>query len=209
MFKPLLLLLLLAPLVANAVIYKSVDSEGNVVFGDQPSPNAEVIPTPSPNTVHLEKPKPEAIEPEAEPRASYSSLSITSPTANETIRSNPGLLSVSLQLTPKLNIKAGHTINILVDGYVLIRNSTTPAAQIPDISRGTHRVQAVVTDKEGTSLIKSAEVTFFMHRQSLLLNKPGASRLTPMNTAGQPVYPGPQGTNYRPGPAPAATSIAN
>lgn len=205
MYKSLLLLLLLTPLAASAVIYKSIDSEGNVVFGDQPSPNAEVIPTPSPNTVHLEKPRPEEQKPEAK-TASYSRLTITSPAPNETIRSNPGILDIQLQLTPKLDIKAGHSINILVDGYVLIRRSTNLSAQIPDINRGTHRIQAVVSNKEGTSLIKSAEVSFFMHRQSVL-NKPGASRLTPVNAAGQPIYPGPQGTNFRPGPT--AASVAD
>jgi hypothetical protein len=207
MHKTLLLLLLLAPLSANAVIYKSVDSEGEVVYTDKPSPGAEEIPEPSPNTVQMPKPQPkEAVKKDADKDTVYTSLLITSPGANETIHSNPGLLSIKLALTPKLNIKAGDSVNIMVDGYVLIKNSSQLSAQIPDISRGSHRVQALVTNKQGVTLIKSRDVQIFMQRQSLL-NKPGANRVSPLDPAGNPIRPGPQNTWFQPGSVPPNPDI--
>jgi len=81
MRKYFLALLLLAPLSVTATIYKSVDSNGNVVFSDKPSPDAQEIPTPSPNTVHLPKAPPtEAVKKEKKAKNTvYTSLVITSP----------------------------------------------------------------------------------------------------------------------------------
>ena len=201
------LLLMLAPLSAMAAIYKSVDSNGDVVFSDKPSPDAKEIPTPSPNTVHLPKaPPPEVAKKEKKAKDTvYSSLVITSPGNNETIHSNPGIVNITLQLTPPLNTKAGDRVNILVDNYVLLRQTSQLSVKIPDINRGTHTVQAVVTNKQGATLIKSDEVQFFMRRQSLL-NKPGASRVTPHDTAGRPIQPGPQNTWFKPGSIPPSAS---
>lgn len=171
MYKYLLLLpLVIVPLVAMADIYKSVDSNGDVVFSDKPSPNATKIPVPSPNTVHLPKaPPPEApIEKKKIENTDYNSLAVVSPGADETIRSNPGILDIKLKLTPKLNIKAGDTVTILVDNYVMLKNTTQLSVKIPDINRGTHNVQALVTSKQGDILIKSDNVQFFMKRHSIL-----------------------------------------
>jgi hypothetical protein len=206
MRKYFLVLLLLAPLSAMAAIYKSVDSNGDVVFSDKPSPDAKEIPEPTPNTVHLPKlPPPEAVKEKKVEKTVYTSLIIASPAANETIHSNPGILSIKLKLTPALNTKIGDRVNILVDGYVLLKNSSQLSVEIPDINRGSHRVQAVVSDKQGATLIKSDDVQFFMQRQSLL-NKPGASRISPMDSAGNPIQPGPQNIWFKPGSAPLAAS---
>jgi hypothetical protein len=207
MRKYFLVLLLLAPLSAMAAIYKSVDSNGDVVFSDKPSPDAKEIPTPSPNTVHLPKaPPPEAAKKEKKAKDTiYTSLTITSPGSNETIHSNPGIVNIMLRLTPELNIKAGDRVNILVDNYVLLRQTSQLSVKIPDINRGTHTVQAVVTNKQGATLIKSDEVQFFMQRQSVL-NKPGASRVSPHDVAGNPIQPGPQNTWFKPGSIPPSAS---
>jgi len=192
MYKYLLLLLMVAPLTVMADIYKSVDSKGDVVFSDKPSPNATKIPTPSPNTVHLPNPPPPEATKEKKKAQNtvYTSLVVQSPATNETIRSNPGIVNIKLKLTPNLNIKAGDRVSILVDNYVLLRNTTTLDVKIPDINRGSHQVQAVVTNQQGETLIKSDNVQFFMRRKSLL-NKPGASRIAPMDSAGNPIQPGP------------------
>jgi hypothetical protein len=184
MRKYFLVLLLLAPLSAMAAIYKSVDSNGNVVFSDKPSPNAQEIPTPSPNTVHLPKaPPPEVAKKEKKAKDTvYTSLVITSPGANETIHSNPGIVNITLRLTPALNIKAGDRVNILVDNYVLLRQTSQLSVKIPDINRGTHSVQAIVT------------------------NKQGASRVSPHDAAGNPIQPGPQNTGFKPGSVPPSAS---
>lgn len=207
MRKYFLVMLLLAPLSVMAAIYKSVDSEGNVVFSDKPSADAKEIPTPTPNTVHLPKaPPPEVAKKEKKAKDTvYTSLVITSPSANETIHSNPGIVSIKLQLTPDLNIKAGDRVNILVDNYVLLKNSSQLSIDIPDINRGSHHVQAVVTNKQGATLITSEDVQFFMQRQSIL-NKPGASRSSPHDEAGNPIQPGPQNTWFKPGSVPPSAS---
>ena len=193
------LLLLLAPLSAVAEIYKSVDSEGNVMYSDEPGVNTEAIPEPSPNTVQMPKPSAESTPPKAEDSAGtkYTSLRIISPAPEETIRSNPGILAITLALKPKLDIKAGHTISVLVDGHILVTKSNQTSFQIPDINRGTHRVQALVSDKDGKTLIKTGNVQFFMQRQSVL-NK--ASTVGPVDAAGRPITPGPRDAYFAPGP---------
>lgn len=206
MYKILSILLLLAPLTLVAEIYKSVDSDGNVIYTDISSPEAELIPEPTPNTVQMPKPAPPAEKKgKSDKDTVYTSLQIVSPAVDETIHSNPGILSISLALTPELNIKAGDNVNILIDGQVLIKNSASLSAQIPDINRGSHRIQAVVANKEGATLIKSTEVQVFMQRQSVP-EKAGANKPGPKDTKGNPVPPGPAGTYYKPGPVPPPKS---
>ena len=158
---------------AGAAVYKSVDEQGNVVYTDQQSSNAEEIKNPSPNTIKMPRPleKP-AAEKTPDTGTTYTSFAILSPAREETVRSNPGILSISMELKPGLDSKAGHSIAILVDGYVLIKNTTQTSVDIPDINRGTHTVEAVVHDRSGKSMIKSQSVTFFMKRESLLNKKP-------------------------------------
>ncbi|MGB5396755.1 MAG: DUF4124 domain-containing protein [Gammaproteobacteria bacterium] len=193
------LLMMLSPFIVLAEIYKSVDSEGNVVYSDEPGVNTEAMPEPSPNTVQMPKPTADTAAPKAadDSGTEYTRLRIVSPSPQETIRSNPGILNIVLALKPKLDTKAGHTVSILVDGQVLVSKSSLTRFQIPDINRGTHRVQAVVSDKEGRTLIKTDNVQFFMQRQSVL-NK--TSSVGPVDATGKPITPGPQGTYYAPGP---------
>lgn len=188
------------PLALVAEIYRSVDADGNVIFSDIDSPDAVLIPEPSPNTVQMPKPQAEAAKTSADKDTVYTSLQITSPGNNETIRSNPGLLSIRLQLKPALNTKAGDSVSFMVDGYVLIKNSGQLSAQIPDINRGSHRVQALVTNKQGATLIKSDEIQLFMQRESK--PDPSGAKPGPKDGKGNPVKPGPQGTYYKPGPVP-------
>jgi len=198
MHKTIFIALLLAPLCVMAAIYKSIDSEGDVVFTDKPSPGAQEIPEPSPNTIKLPKGLPaDEQKPDTVKNTVYTSLRITSPGANETIHSSPGLLSISLALTPGLNLKAGDGLNIMVDGYVLIKNSSQLNARIPDINRGSHRLQALVTSKQGVTLIKSNEVQFFMRRESQAGKSDDGG---PKDASGKAFQPGPQDTGYRPGP---------
>lgn len=206
----IILLLIIVSQSVAAVIYKSVDQDGNVIYTDESSLGAEEIPDPTPNTVTLPKPSPESEIPKSGESAEtrYTSLRVITPAADETIRSNPGLLTIKLDLKPALDVKAGHAVSLLVDGYVLVRKSSQLSMQIPDISRGTHRLQALITDQQGQVLIKSALVQFFMQRQSLL-NKPGASRVGPLDTAGKPIHPGPQGTYFVPGPVTTPTAADN
>ena len=206
--KKLILILLLAPFATQAAIYKSVDSEGNVVYSDEPGVNAEAMPEQSPNTVQMPKPAAESAtaKPDDSGGTRYTSLRIISPAPEETIRSNPGILEIKLALKPKLDTQAGHSVSILIDGQILVRKSSQTSFQIPDINRGIHRVQAVVSDKEGQTLIKTGNIQFFMQRQSVL-NK--ADAVGPVDATGRPIRPGPRGTYYTPGPVPPPAPVNN
>lgn len=164
-------LLLLTTAVVADTYYKSVDGDGNVIYTDAPSPDAEAIINPSPNTVTMPKPKPEQPAEQAAAPA-YKQFAIVSPAHAETIRSNPGTVNIAFAIVPALDVKAGHRIAVFVDGYVMIKNATQTTLSLADINRGTHKLFAIIIDKQNQRLIKSQDIEFFMKRESLLLNKP-------------------------------------
>lgn len=217
MQRHLLILLLLLPFFSvNAEIYKGVDTEGNVTFSDKETPNAEIIPMPSPNTVNMPKAARKTTEEKSE-ITSYSSLKIVQPTTNLTLRDNTGKIAVTIELVPDLDVAAGHSIAVYLDGKPAIKGITTLTTQLSDVPRGSHGVKVHVKDENGKSLIASKKVIVHMKRLSELhpapvgpsigpvdsqgkpipptRNKPG-----PVNPNGTPIKPGPQNSTYKPGP---------
>lgn len=193
----LLLPLFLLPWVCSAEIFKSVDADGNVVYTDAPDSRAKEFIPPSMNAIPMPKPEPaKEVEKKAEP-AGYTSLKVTSPTAEQVIRSNPGILNIQLLSKPKL--KTDHFYSVFVDGHMVVRKSNRASIQIPDINRGEHKVYAVVRDAKGKVLKKSNSVTFHMKRQSVN-NSSQNSRIGPIGPDGKRIQPGPQQVIFKPGP---------
>lgn len=211
-----ILLVLLISVSVNAEIYKGHDAEGNVTFSDKETPNSEIIPMPSPNTIQM----PEATEQVPEKKTvetSYVSFRLVQPTTNLTLRENTGNVAVSLELTPDLDTKAGHSIVIYLDGRPVIKGTTALTAQLPNVSRGSHGVKAQVKDKNNKTLMTSNKVIFHMKRLSELHPKPlgptigpvdadgnpipvNTNRPGPVSPDGTPIKPGPQNPAYKPGP---------
>jgi len=198
-----LLLLLLSS--TQAELYKSVDADGNVVYSDEETPGAEEIIPDALITVPMSKYKPkESVEKEAPTQTQYTRFKITSPANDATVRDSTGAVQIALFSKPKLDIKAGHSITVFVDGKQVAKNSKTMSIRISDIYRGSHQVHATIRDKNNKTLITSNSVRFHLKRQSIL-NKSGAvDPNAPIAADGSRITPGPQGVYFRPGPVPVA-----
>lgn len=187
-------LLLCIALSAQAGIYRWVDENGEVVFGDDPPPgvNAQPVKVREPTVVpapKLPEPRPEPpAQPHAPAEARYKRLTISSPENEGTVRQNAGNVSVSLNLSPALDSGAGHRIELILDGEPVV---TGEALQLllPNVDRGTHQLSARVVASDGKTLIESPAVTFTLHRHSVLHPKPptlpGAGT-PPGGTSGKP-----------------------
>lgn len=175
------LILLAAPLLAGAQtdntdlpdddtgskgIYRTVDANGNVVFTDNPPDKnrAEEVKVGPTNT--MDSPP---MEPRAEPRGDappeppplpdtgYETLSINAPDAGANLRipqDNP--IQVRVSLSPSL--KSGHRLVILDNGTPL----EGTAMDFPN--PGEHTLVAQVRDSDGTVLIESKPVLFYVMR---------------------------------------------
>jgi len=158
--KGLLLLALLISFSAGAELYKGFDDEGNVVYSDKPFNNAEQFTPPSLTIMDAPKilPKEEIKKEPEDAEVKYTRFSITAPKNNEVIWNNPQLM-VSLKVTPALNVAAGHTTWLLMDGKPLVKKSRSLLLQIGRADRGEHRLQAQIRDKKGRIIKRTKSIT--------------------------------------------------
>jgi len=153
----------------SAAVYKSLDSQGNVVYTDEPSGDAKPVKLPPLSTVPAPRYKSAAQSPANADRsaeANYRQVSIVSPTQDETLRDNTGAVPVNVVTKPELNSASGHRFRYYLDGHV--QGKPTESGQIifENLDRGAHTVEAAVVDSAGQELMRSSSVQFFLHRQS-------------------------------------------
>lgn len=167
-------LLLAAPLPAAADIYRWVDDDGVVHYGDEPRGDAERLELPEPATIDFPDPAPRPArggDDDAEPAdaaTDYRRLAITSPRPEQTIQSAPGEVPVSLALEPQL--RAGHRIALLLDGDPVPQSPLDRLrVTLAPVDRGTHTLRAQVLGSDGEVLARSETVTFYLHRPSVNL----------------------------------------
>ncbi len=154
------LLILTVAFSASAALYKGLDDEGNIIYSDKPFDNSKEFIPPSLTIMDAPKvPKKEKTEGEAEEAEfKYRKLSISAPKNDEVIWNNPQLM-VSLKVTPPLNIAAGHTTWLLMDGKPLVKKSRSLLLQIGRGDRGEHKLQAQIRDKKGKIIKRSKTIT--------------------------------------------------
>jgi hypothetical protein len=195
-----LITLLLFTITSQAEIYKGTDADGNVIYSDEELPNATEIKVPKGTSVPMPKPgAKKVVEKEEEEITSYNILKITGPANNNTISDSSGNVPVTLFITPKLDVKHGHHISIFIDGAISIKKTTQLKLQIPNVSRGSHSLQAKIRDAKSKTLKSSNTISFHMKRHSIQHKKTGASSW-PLKPDGTPYTPGPQNVNFKPGP---------
>jgi len=160
---------------SSAAVYKWVDTEGVVHYGDSPpASGAKPIDLPEVSS-YTSTPVPPASSAAKGALANvfkgYDSLTITRPKDDETIRSNEGLVQVDLVLSPGL--QRGHSLQLFLDGK-LVSDNVGAGVQLKGVMRGAHELTAVVVDKDGKAWIRSSPVRFYLLKVSLL-NKPAKS----------------------------------
>lgn len=161
-------------------IYRNVTEDGVVEFSDQNYSDSKKIKLKSSNTFKAAKKKVKPViiteDDETEPQhqlhktTNYTQLSISSPTPDQQIRSNSGLLTVSILINPTLNAAAGDQIELFYDGRSQGKQANT-VFNLKDVYRGQHRVQAKILDKNGAVLKTSKPSQFVIFKFSILFNK--------------------------------------
>jgi len=154
---------------ALAQMYKWVDEQGNISYSDQPPYNGakqlDTPPLPTMQATSVPKKNKPAAEEETEEATVYTSLAITSPKDDMTIRDNSGNFSVSASIEPALNTAQGHSLSLSMDGKVIKANSSSSSFSLSNIDRGTHKFMVMVIDKGGKPLLKSKSITVHLFRQ--------------------------------------------
>ncbi len=163
----LALVLSLIPLFAAAEIYKSVDSEGNVVFSDQPTPGAKKIlqqltPTYAPPPLPQAETTALSVAPTV--ASYYTALRIRKPAPGETLRDVTGALIIDLEVVPPLKIQEGHLLVVAVDGNNLASHDNATQLTISNLAPGAHTLKAQIMDASGQVQFSSGSITFHMQR---------------------------------------------
>jgi len=140
-------------------VYKTVDEQGQVSFGDQPSAKATEIVIEATNTTPATQTRQTT---DSEPQApDYRSLAISAPSNNTIIPNGLVPFWVTVSVQPKL--LEGHQLQLLVDDQVIASTSAT-RIQVPSLSRGQHYLQLRINDLAGRPLKHSKKVVLFAYR---------------------------------------------
>lgn len=149
-----------------AQVYKWTDAQGNVHFSDTPHEGAEQLKIPetqtySPPASQLPSP-PQTEDKLDDKKHTYTTVNITQPDNEGTIRNNQGYVAVALQLEPELF--PGDMVQMIFDGAPLGAPQPNLKFQLNGINRGSHTITVEVIDSNGDVVNTSNTVTFFMHR---------------------------------------------
>ncbi len=172
----LLLLIIVFPL--QSAVYKWVDEEGNVHYGDQPVEQAEKVRIPGvikdepqlPEDAGRSKETSGALEGVTESEdqaeqgatAGYAEFAIVRPEEGETFRNDEGEVEVGILLSPAL--KEGHKIQLHVDASVVTPEFTTTQIILRKVSRGSHQLKASILNANGEPVSSASVVNFHMRK---------------------------------------------
>ena len=187
----LILLLVLWPLVGMAGVYKWVDDEGRVHYGDQPGADSSAIQMPEFDAGSPAPPDaPVAADPEpstpggtpgvykfpeifgdgpAQQGVSYS-IRITTPLQDATVRDNQGIIPVAFTTSPMP--EDDFSYQMYLDGMPWFQPFFSQQVYLSNVDRGTHTVQVKLMNAEGAVVGESNSVTFHLHRASALRRSP-------------------------------------
>jgi hypothetical protein len=168
----LILVTLFLLTTVSAGVYRSVDEDGNIVYTDKPSADAEKIRIDKVQTIPAGAADFEYTPPEKSAGGDYTKLEIVNPENNHVFTGNTGDVTVSVVIEPELNTENGDRLILTMDGKKEA-DSTSTSFSFTNLDRGTHTIEVHVVNKDGKSLISSAPVTFTIKRTSVLnTNRP-------------------------------------
>lgn len=178
--------------ILSAGIFSWTDASGNVVYGDAP-PDAVVAkpvappkltilegfanrykeqsaPTKRNNTAARQKNRTivntwGAKSQQANP---YTALKIIAPKADQSIRANDGDVSIAISMSPKL--RGDDKVIIYLNGqqHSSIRSRV---ANLSNLDRGEYKLSLEIQNAAGEPLLKSAQQSFNVLRNSVITNK--------------------------------------
>ena len=167
----LLACLLLLTLPVSAEMYRWVDEKGKVHFSDKPQGNNAESYQPKTELLTVPAGQGGGLQPINRPAptgpAKYKSLRVTAP-ANDHVFTpdKTASIAVSVSVQPGLNSSQGHLLSLYVDGELYAKGSQF-SFNLTGLHRGTHTVQAVITDAKGKRLKSSETVNFHVQKHHL------------------------------------------
>ncbi|MBI1731141.1 MAG: DUF4124 domain-containing protein [Gammaproteobacteria bacterium] len=164
----LMVTVLVAPAVAEEV-YKTTDADGNVIFSDQPSPDAETIQIPETQTVPADQAPPFEYKPPA-PGAAYTSLAIVSPANEQAFRPEDEDSGVQVTARVEPRFRGQDSYVLVLDGKEH-SSGKSPSFTLTALDRGSHQVSVKIKDPDGKTLISSDPITFHVLKVSALQKK--------------------------------------
>jgi hypothetical protein len=151
-----------------ATVYKWVDEQGVTHYSDQPHENAQKVELKAPQTYSSPKttaPATRSAPPRKSSAPTYQSCAINEP-ASEQAYLNTDTVTAGVTVLPA--VRPGDTVVVTLDGSPV---PGVPANggqfSITPVDRGTHAMQMVVKDVDGTTVCSSAPVTFYVRQPSL------------------------------------------
>ncbi len=170
--RPIFVLIgLLAAVSVFAQAYTWVDEDGITHYSDRPVEGAERVQLPeySRNTgvrLYREPPRAATRDDDAADEDQpfrYQSMSVTAPSAEETLWNIEGILNVSVALSPGL--QSGHQIRVYFDGQPQLVSGSS--FQLEEVYRGVHNIQVEVIDNTGRMMIRSRTNRFYVQQTTV------------------------------------------
>jgi hypothetical protein len=174
----LVVLACLVPVLVQAEVYRWVDEQGRIHFGDLPPErrSAETVDLPrrSPPPVTRDASDGKRAEPSVPATneagtdgvsSGYQQLAIIQPATGSTVRSNEQTLMVVTSLEPSL--RAGHLMALYLDGTAVGPGVPGTSVELHGIVRGRHSLQAKVVDAKGEVIIESPVVNFYLRQAAV------------------------------------------
>jgi hypothetical protein len=154
------------------VVYKTVKSDGSVVYSDVSSVGAVPVNLSSMNTVVVpalnnastQKMSRNNPAQKSKPVVEYV-VSIRSPMAEQTLRDNSGTVNISADISPK---KSGK-FQLTLDNQI-VKTQANRQFQLESVNRGAHTIQIDFIDNSGKILASSKSQTFYLQKASALIN---------------------------------------
>jgi len=163
----------------SAGVYRSVDADGNTVYTDKPSPDAEEIRIDKVQTIPAGADDFVYTPPEKSTEIVYTKLNIVAPKNNHVFTDNTGDMIVSVLIEPELNAKNGDRLVLTMNGKKEPESSSI-SFSFTNLDRGVYKIKVDVVDKDGKTLKSSKRISFTMNRTSILNpNHPAAPRPAP------------------------------
>lgn len=161
------MLVWLCPIMAvSGQLYKVVDADGNIVYTDQPLPNAEAVNVTNTNTMPAMQSTVMAKSPAA--TAANFKVNIVSPSHQQTVRNNSGDVNIQVSIDKgSSKVSFNGLLQLFLDGK-LHHQQTNLLFSLKGIDRGEHKIIVKLVNNSGKVIASSPESIFYLHRASVL-----------------------------------------
>ena len=165
----LIILVLLAQRGVADTIYKTLKSDGTVIYSDVPQKGSVVVTLGQVNGATV----PALADPNAlnkgkvavKPADTEYQIRFLSPSQGETIRNNAGDVLVSFVISPEYPGK----FELLLDNQV-VNTKGKMQLKLENVLRGEHHLEVNLRDKSGKIFASSGQQTFYLHKASALIH---------------------------------------